>query len=125
MSEFDNMYGMTAAPVMLHIMGDSITYEDDELDPVTVTAIQSAIQVIEEDVEAGQQRRYTTIVSLTTDPTGQHKGVADPRIGGIVTINGLQWTVTDVLPKSPSMVILHLLRVGSIERTRGDLRRGQ
>ena len=124
MSLFDDMYASSAAPLMLEIMGDSVTYEDDATDPVTLTAIQSPIAITEEDVDHGQDRRYRTSITITTDPTGDYKGVANPMIGARVTISGVVWTVDDIEPKSASLVVLHLLRVGSIERTRTGLRKG-
>lgn len=118
------MYASSAAPLMLEIMGKSVTYEDDATDPVTLTAIQSPIAITEEDVDHGQDRRYQTSITITTDPAGDYKGVANPMIGGRVTISGVVWTVDDIEPKSASLVVLHLLRVGSIERTRTELRKG-
>ncbi len=123
MSRFDDIYAIAAAPVLLEFMGDSISYEDANTDPVSLTGIPTPIVIAEEESDDGQRRLYRTTVTISNDPAGDFKGVADPVIGGIVTIDTVRWTVDDVEPKS-SLIVLHLLRVGAIERSRPELRKG-
>lgn len=120
MSLFDTIMG-EAHPVVMETLGQSLTYNDPESDPVTLTGIVGPIVAREED-ENGRTRKLSRTVTISTAAIG---GVTDPDSSATVTIAGVVWSVEGIERQTGTVVKLTLVRPEPIERSRPGYRAGR
>ena len=113
MSAFDQAMAAVADGLMA-VNGDetvTVRYLDPPNDPVTVTAILGDIETRE--IEGERQRTRT--VTITTDPTGDYGGVANPGTHATVEIDGVEWPIEAVEDRTASLVRIRLVDLALVD----------
>lgn len=121
MSRLDTYMG-EARGVVMETLGQSLTYNDPEADPVTLTGIVGAIGTRDEGGPEGRTRKLTRTVTLSTAAVG---GVPDPVDTATVTIGGVVWSVEGIERMTGSVAKLTLTRDEPVERSRPGYRAGR
>ena len=122
-SVFETDYASGGFPTVVALFGSSVVYKQVDADDTTLTAVLGPVTAEEMDDENGRRTAYRRDLKLWTDTDQAVGGVADPAIDDVVTIDGDDWTVTEVKTRG-DWAALKIEAQGSRDTSPASLRFG-
>lgn len=103
-----------------------VTYRAEGEDDVTLSAIVSAEQEVEDDSNFGLESKFFRDVRICRDPSASCGGVATPRLDATVIVpageDGTEYSVHSIPYLDTHTAKLRVVRIESIERSRPNYR---
>jgi len=116
MTLHEQLFADLIQPALTEMFGEAAEYVDQEGTATTITAQFGDERQAEEQTEQGRKLRRELSCTISRSE------VADPSIQGKIRRNGEDWPIDEVRGKSNMQVMLRLLRIESIERSRPGYR---
>lgn len=117
-STFDDEFAELALPDLLAEFGVTVTHATDAGVETELTAILGPERSeAETDAPDGRRRLVRRDVTITTDPTSEHGGVANPVESDAITINGEVWPV-ETITLAGGAAKLGCLRSPTVKKSR-------
>lgn len=107
-----------AWPLLAVQFGDSVTYKRDDFEDVDLTACVGPVEAVEQPTSDGIGVEYARDVVILTDESATDGGIAEPKRGHEVEIDGDTWVVDLVTQQGGSMAQLRCVRPVMVERSR-------
>ena len=121
MSRFDQRMSTSSGVLMWH-NSDAVTYREPGCDPVELSAILGFEAVEEIDGASGRKLKLVRDVTICTDPAGPYGGVALPATNAWFEIDGVDYSIEEVMSRSGTFVRLAVKQSKAIERGRQGMR---
>lgn len=120
---FDDLMAEVGRPLLLEQCGQQVTYVETDVDDATLTAILGDERDDEEGDDDGRTLKRIRTATISTDPDAEEGGVAVPKIGAHIVIDGVSWTIDGVESQSGALARLRLARPRRSEVSRAEYRR--
>ena len=122
-SLFDDMMCEAGVDALFLARGQAATYTPaGGGSPVSLTAIMGHLETEEEIEFDGRRVKLTGRATISTDPTSDWGGVADPALNATLTADGTEFAVARIDAKSANLATLGLVLKRAVERTRRNYR---
>ena len=117
-------------PIMFVREGQSVTYREPHEDDKTITAIVGPVSKLEsQDFNGGKSREDVREITILVDPDdATYGGVADPPLNAafiVTSENTNVWSVSRIIRKAGSSILLECVRRIPIEVTKPNHRRNR
>ena len=126
MTWFGDTYTAKCVPALMRFLGDTTTpgqYVPSVGDSIECYGIVTDTGKLVEYVETGQRLRVEREWIISTDPTSDYGGVANPETNATAVIDGVTYAVHSVEAISESLAMLALVRLPVKQRSRERFRR--